>query len=128
MNRSKPSWGGGLKETVNTAEEGDLIVTNPGGEEYVLKSDNFGKRYEATEEEGIFRAKGMARAFQNPTGGDIKIMAPWGEEQFGNAACMIATVYDPEQLNVIGPDRYIIGHEEFLATYAPVEQAPIDRQ
>lgn len=112
----------GTEETVNVAEPGDVVVTNPGGEKYVLKPDNFDKRYEATEEEGVFRAKGMARAIQNPTGTDIEIMAPWGESQYGGPDCMIATVFDPDQPDLIGNDRYIIGAEEFQDTYAPAEE------
>lgn len=113
----------GSQETTNTANDGDIIVTNPGGEEYILKPDSFAKRYEVTEEDGVFRAKGLARAIANPTGGDIKIMAPWGEEQFGDAQCMVATIYDPAQPEVIGDGRYLIGGEEFVATYALTQAA-----
>lgn len=112
----------GTEETVNVAEPGDIVVTNPSGEKYVLKPDNFAKRYDATDEEGVFRAKGMARAFQNPTGADVEIMAPWGEPQYGGPDCMIATVFDPEQPDVIGSDRYLIGGEEFRTTYGPAEE------
>jgi hypothetical protein len=121
----------GTEETVNVAEPGDVVVTNPGGERYVLKPDNFAKRYETTEEEGVFRARGMARAVENPTGTDIEIIAPWGEKQFGGADCLVATVFDPEQPDVIGSDRYIIGRQEFNATYAPyaeVYSAPTQPQ
>jgi hypothetical protein len=118
----KTTLADGTDETVNIADPGDIIVTNPGGEQYVLKPDNFAKRYETTEEEGVFRAKGMARALQNPTGQSIEITAPWGEKQFGNPDCMVATVFDPEQPDVIGNDRYIIGAEEFRDTYAPIEE------
>lgn len=118
----KTTLADGTEETVNVAEPGDVVVTNPSGEKYVLKPDNFAKRYDATEEEGVFRAKGMARAVQNPTGADVEIMAPWGEPQYGGPDCMLATVFDPEQPGVIGADRYIIGRDEFLATYAPAEE------
>lgn len=116
----------GTEETVNYAEEGDVIVTNPGGEQYILKSDNFSKRYEATDKDGVFRAKGMARAFQNDTGTPIEIMAPWGEPQYGDKNCMIATVFDPDKPTEVGPDRYIIGHDEFDQTYGPVEEVLAD--
>lgn len=112
----------GTVETSNTAEEGDVIVTNPGGEQYILKPDNFAKRYETTEDDGVYRAKGMARAFTNPTAADIQITAPWGELQYGGAECMIATVYDPSNPVEISADRYIIGAEEFAATYGPAEE------
>lgn len=114
----------GSQETTNTANDGDVIVTNPSGEEYILKPESFSKRYEATEDDGVFLANGMARAIPNPTGSDIKIMAPWGEEQFGDAQCVVATVYDPTQPDVIGNDRYLIGGDEFVATYAPSQAAP----
>ena len=108
----------GTQETVNTAVPGDFVITNPGGERYILKPDNFAKRYEATDEAGVYRAKGMARAFQNPTGAEIDIMAPWGEVQHGGPDCMIATTYDPENPDEVGSDRYIIGAAEFVDTYA----------
>lgn len=112
----------GTVETVNTAEEGDIIVTNPGGESYILKPDNFAKRYEATEEDGVFRAKGMARAYQNDTGHEITVIAPWGEEQHGGADCMIANVFDPDNPERIGIDRSVIGAQEFAETYGLAEE------
>ena len=39
----------GTKETTNTALPGDFIVTNPGGEQYVLKPEKFQSRYEPKE-------------------------------------------------------------------------------
>lgn len=111
--------GNGKEETVNTAHPGDIIVTNPTGEEYVIDAAKFAKRYEATDDLGVYRAKGCARAVKNPEGCDIKIMAPWGEEQKGDENCMVATLYDPANPDEIGTDRYIIGGEEFAATYAP---------
>lgn len=112
----------GTVETSNTANEGDVVITNPGGEQYIIGGEKFAGRYEATEEEGVFRAKGMARAVQNPTGADIEIMAPWGEPQYGGPDAMIATVFDPEQPDVVGDDRYIIGYEEFQTTYGPADE------
>ena len=111
----------GTKETINVAEVGDVIVTNPGGEKYVLKMEKFASRYESTDQEGVFHAKGMSRITENSTGAPVEVMAPWGEKQSGGADCMIATVFDPEQPNEISADRYIIGRQEFLDTYAPVD-------
>ena len=109
----------GSVETNNAAAEGDVIVTNPGGEQYVLKPEKFNSRYEKTEEDGVFNAKGKVRITPNPTGGSIKIIAPWGEEQFGGPDALIATVYDPDKPDEVGADRYIIGRDEFNATYVP---------
>lgn len=116
----------GTKETTNTAGAGDAIITNPGGEQYIIPAETFNKRYEATSEDGVFRAKGMARAFKNDTGAPIEIMAPWGEPQFGDENCMIATVFDPDNPDHVGSDRYIIGAAEFAETYGPIEEVLAD--
>ncbi|MEI6054396.1 MAG: PGDYG domain-containing protein [Candidatus Saccharibacteria bacterium] len=113
----------GTKETVNIAEPGDVIVTNPGGEKYVRKIEKFRARYEPTSQEGIFQAKGMVHIIKNPTGRAIEIMAPWGEKQVGDADCMIAAACDLEQPDGLGVSRYIIGCQEFLDTYAPVDNS-----
>jgi hypothetical protein len=116
----------GTQETVNSANEGDVIITNPGGEEYIIGDEKFTKRYEPTQEEGVYRAKGMARAFQNDTGRPIEIMAPWGEKQFGDTNCMVATTFDPDSPNEVSADRYIIGRQEFEDTYGPIEEVLAD--
>ncbi|PID32514.1 hypothetical protein CR970_00050 [Candidatus Saccharibacteria bacterium] len=115
----------GNVETVNTAKVGDYIVTNPGKETYVLDPETFGKRYDPTDKDGTFRAKGMIRAFRNNTGSPVSIVPPWGGTQTGDADCMFATIYDPENPDEIGTDRYIIGHEEFKETYEPAEVEPV---
>ena len=109
-------------ETTNTAKEGQFVVTNPGGEEYIIGADKLVQRYQPTEEEGVFKARGAVRAFRNQTGRPIQITAPWGEPQNGDESCMLATPYDPEKPDEIDSDRYIIGHEEFLETYSPLEE------
>ena len=112
----------GTVETTNVANDGDIIITNPGGEQYIIGAEKFAKRYEPTTDEGVYRARGMARAFQNDTGKPIEITAPWGDPQFGDENCMIATVFDPDNPNEIGADRYIIGRNEFEQTYGPIEE------
>ena len=116
----------GTVETSRTVPAGEVIVTNPGGEQYAIEREKFEKRYDTTTEEGVYRAKGMARAVDNPTGQDIQIMAPWGELQFGGPDCKIATVFDPDNPNGVGPDRYIIGRQEFEDTYGPIEEVLAD--
>lgn len=118
----------GHKQTTNTAKEGDLVITTPTNENYILAPDIFGSRYAATEEEGVYRATGMVRAFQNPTGRKIEVMAHWGQPQYGNEDYMLATVYDPNNPDWIGDDRYIIGHEEFLNTYTAPEAVQVPAQ
>ena len=116
----------GTVETSRTVPAGEVIVTNPGGEKYAIEREKFEKRYDTTVEEGVYRAKGMARAVDNPTGQDIQIMAPWGELQYGGPDCKIATVFDPDNPNEVGSDRYIIGRQEFEDTYGPIEEVLAD--
>lgn len=106
----------GSEETISReAVAGDKIITNPGGEEYLIGGEKFAGRYEPTDEPGRFRATGRIRAVPNTTGTDVVVTAPWGEDQFGAANCVFATVIgaDSEPTS----DRYIIGRDEFTATY-----------
>ena len=108
----------GFLETTNTAEVGDLIVTNPTGEEYILKPEKFALRYESTEVEGTYKAVGLIRAISNPYLAEIEIDAPWGAPQFGDALCLLAATVDSAN-SEIGSDRYIIELTAFKETYRP---------
>lgn len=108
----------GRVETTNVATpDRRHVITNPDGEEYLLGADKVADRYTDLGD-GRYQAKGECRAFQNPTGEEITIMAPWGEQQHGGADAMVAVLYDPANPDVIGSDRYIIAGEEFKHTYA----------
>lgn len=106
----------GSKETVNTANEGDWIVTNPSGEQYIISREKFESRYEPTDEDGIYGAKGHCRAIVNPFGKPIEIMASWGEPQTGNERCMIADTCDENGENM-GGEPYLIDADAFAETY-----------
>lgn len=106
----------GTIETDNVTKDGDYIVTNPGGEEYILKGENFASRYEKTDKEGVWKATGKTQAVNNPTGKPISIVAPWGEKQYGDENCHIANSLDKNGKPITG-DRYIIGRKEFSETY-----------
>ena len=107
----------GTVETVNTAGENQVVITNPGGEEYIVDAAKASKRYAPTDIEGVYKAVGMVRALDNPTGADIAITAPWGERQVGGPDCKIAALYSDEEADVVSGDRYIIGAVEFAETY-----------
>lgn len=105
----------GTAETTNTANIGDWIVTNPGGERYVINAAKFPKKYEATPE--------LGDGWYKPTGGiqkflelveDTSLVAPWNEVQF-IAAGGLLNVTD---LN----DIYGIAREEFFSTYAECDE------
>jgi len=111
----------GTTETRNTANPGDAIITNPGGEQYIIDAKKFGKRYEPKEgEEGVYSAKGYCRAIDNPWGQAITMKASWGEMQNGQRDCKIADAYDLEA-DKLGGEPYIIGWVEFGQTYKQVE-------
>jgi len=113
--------GDGTVETSNTAEEGDFVLTNPGGESYLVKKAVLETRYRATENPGVFQAKGMVRAVPNTTGARVTITAPWGEEMVGDENCWIVEVVDEANPSGRSNDRYLIGGSEFLDTYRPRE-------
>lgn len=120
----------GSTETRNTANPGDAIITNPGGEQYIIDAVKFGKRYEpklgenGKPEKGIFSAKGYCRAIDNPWGQPITMMASWGEMQNGARDAKIADTYDIET-RTLGGEPYIIGRAEFVQTYKPADIKPV---
>ena len=106
----------GQEETVNTANAGDFVVTNPSGEQYIISGEKFLNRYQETDEEGVYQAKGSCRAIKNPFGKPIEIMASWGEPQTGDENCMIADVCDENGDNMDG-EPYLIDFTAFAKTY-----------
>lgn len=85
----------GTKETKNVAQLGDFIVTNPGGERYVVKPEKFERLYQKADQEGVFTPRGQVVAVRNPYEKPISMMASWGELQHGAADCWIADTYNP---------------------------------
>ncbi|MDO8507815.1 MAG: PGDYG domain-containing protein [bacterium] len=108
----------GAEETVNTANEGDWIVTNPSGEQYIISEAKFLGRYEATDEDGTYTAKGFCRAITNPFGQPIEIMASWGSPQTGDERCMIADTCNAD--GECDGEPYLIDADAFTETYKQV--------
>lgn len=108
----------GAKETENTAQEGDYIVTNPDGEQYIISEQKFVSRYETSDEDGVYNAKGYCRAIKNPFGRPIEIMASWGSPQSGDENCLIADTCD-ENGKTDG-EPYLIEADAFTNTYKEV--------
>ena len=107
----------GTKETTNTANAGDWIVTNPGGEKYVVDGAKFSKKYEPCPDElgeGWFKPKGGIQKFLKLRE-DVQFICSWGEEQF-IAAGGFVNVTD---LN----DIYGIAETEFNSTYKEVDES-----
>lgn len=111
----------GTIETRNTAKKGDAIITNPGGERYIIGAEKFARSYEPKEEEeGVFIAKGHSKAIVNPWEVPITMVASWGKMQNGQSDCMIADTYDIKT-GTLGGEPYIIAPREFNQTYRPVQ-------
>lgn len=84
----------GLSETQQIVTEehvarGDMVVTNPDGETYIVKGPKFQKLYAQTGE-GVYKPQGEAKIFVTATQ-DICFMTSWGEMQFspkGSKLCI----------------------------------------
>ena len=100
----------GTKETSNTANAGDWIVTNPGGEKYIVPAAKFPKKYEAAPEigDGWFKPTGGVQKFLE-LDEDTKFICSWDEEQF-IAKGGFVNVSDLS-------DIYGIARDEFFDTY-----------
>jgi hypothetical protein len=108
-------------EASEIAKAGDYIVTNPGGERYIVSASDFTKKYEATDENGVYNAKGIVRGIMNPTGQDITITTKSGKKLLGDFDAMIVVSYNPET-DQISDDIRLVNDDEFLETYRPVEE------
>lgn len=106
---------GGAEETVNRANDGDWVVTNPSGERYIIAEKKFLGRYEQTNEAGVYAAKGFCRAIPNPFGTPIEIMASWGSPQTGDERCLIADTCDAS--GKVDGEPYLIDSNAFAVTY-----------
>jgi hypothetical protein len=99
-----------LVETVNVANDGDYVVRNPGGEEYIVEKARFESRYtliEGTEDQ--FLPTGVAvQAIELDN--SVQFVAPWGETQYISEGGFL--IFNVDEV-------YGIQRQEFLDTYAP---------
>jgi hypothetical protein len=103
------------KETMNTAKEGDFVVSNLGGsgEEYILGGDKLAKRYREIGN-GIYQATGECRGVTY-NGPETAFEASWGQPMVLKPGDMIVTPL-PQKGEV-----YRIARQEFESTYKPIE-------
>jgi len=104
----------GTIETTNIAHSGDWIITNPGGEQYIIPGDKFAKKYVPATElgEGWYKPAGGPQSFLQIKQ-DITLIASWGEEQHLKAGAY---------LNITNPgDIYGVAEIEFHQTYKLVK-------
>lgn len=93
--------------------EGSVIVTNPDGEEYIIKPDKFANKYSATDEKGVFKPIASPIKYI-VVDDDITFTAPWGEKMY----CTKGGVLNVSNLD----DIYAIQNEPFSKTYSEVEK------
>lgn len=103
----------GMREAKNIAKAGDFIVTNPGGEKYIVTGDKFAKKYEAALDlgEGWFKPKGTPQKFVQ-INQDMVVMASWGERQVLKKGAYLNVT----DLN----DIYGVAADEFRGTYKTI--------
>ena len=106
----------GRLETRKEAGENEMVVTNPGGELYIVPGETFHSKYallgSSEDEWQKYEAKGEIWAIQNPFGSDIEIQAPWGP-MYGAPDCWL--VVNPEG------DAYFLDDTAKNETYVLVE-------
>ncbi len=103
----------GTQETENIANDGDWVVTNPSGEQYIVPGEKFAQKYEPAEElgEGWYKPTGLPQTFIQ-IHRELKIKASWGEQYLGSGSF----------LNITKPeDVYGVAEEEFKETYELVK-------
>lgn len=103
----------GLVETVNTVKhDGDFILTNPSGEEYIIPKATFEAKYNPVpNEQSEYSPKPSPQLFLR-INESISFTAPWGEAM-NIAAGGFLNVTDIKKKDVYG-----IQKEEFLETYS----------
>jgi len=99
----------GLIETQNTAKAGDFIITNPGGEQYVIGAAKFAARYVPTVNPNTY-APAIAPLKAMRLTEDVQFQSRWGEQMYIAHGGVL--VYS-------GPDDiYGIQGAEFKDTYS----------
>lgn len=101
----------GHTETVNRVKsEGDMVATNPNGEQYIIDAATFKKKYEVDPANPAqYRPKGGAQQFLFLKE-DVQFTAPWGE---------VMDIKAGGVLNITSRDDiYGIQKKEFNQTYA----------
>ena len=97
------------KETGNRARKGDVTITNPTKEEYLISYAELSEDHDDIGG-GWYRPNKPVFAFPNKTGQrPVVILAPWGRFQYGASDCWFAGKRHTRKPNRVGRNRYIIG-------------------
>jgi len=105
-------------ETVNTAKKGDIIMSGPNGEKYVIKPEKFGKNYQGNIGSTMIPEQ-SPRTVARYDGPEGVIEAPWGEKM---------RLRPGDYVVQEGPGLYYrIAADEFDKTYNALGRAPLPR-
>lgn len=106
-------------ETTNTANDGDVVVKNPGGETYIIDASKFERRYEGptlSHDYQTFLATGTTHAVRWDHA-PARFKASWGEMMIIDRGDMLCSpTREPDG------DLYRIEAEAFETTYEKVEE------
>lgn len=95
-------------ETVNVANRGDVIMSGPSGEKYVVKGSKFERLY-SRRSDGTVIPEQTPRMVARYDGPETTIKAPWGEDMVVKPGDYIVREGDGQ--------FYRIAQKEYLATY-----------
>lgn len=105
------------KSEIREVMPGEWIVETDDGK-HSVSDEKFSNRYEETEEG--FRAKGIYRAFQNPTGQKVSVITSWGGKEKGNELCFLVALCD-DALEA-SSDRHLVEYDEFVSEYERISE------
>lgn len=93
-----------LVETINVAERGDWVVTDKGGESYIVRKEDFHRIYGPSEEEGtrlpMAKPRKLIEIEEN-----IEFDAPWGEKMKIQSGGFL-NIDDMNGIYGINPDEF----------------------
>lgn len=105
------TWTSDGKETENTAKKGDIIVSGPTKEKYVLSPSKFKKNYEGDMKDTVIPEQ-SPREVAKYKGDTIKFTAPWDEDMIMHSGDYLVKEKDDS-------GYYRIAKKEYELTYNP---------
>lgn len=109
----------GSIETRNMAEVGDWLVTNPGGETYVVSADTFKATYELVEND-IYRSVSKPRLIGSPVLSPARMAfrANWGLLYGKRGDFFMLSTQQTKDGEIVATPTYIINRQALIETYA----------
>lgn len=109
----------GSIEAENETSPTDWVITNPGGEQYVVPDERFRNLYESIGNDRYIAAT-KRLLIHNPTGYPVAVQTPWDKNSlmFGDRhSLFVADCIEDGKIRRPGSERYIIARSEATITY-----------